>query len=304
MLIISLLLALSASLTVQAQTPHRLRVASYNLRYDNPGDSLNAWKYRKETVAGLIKFHDFEIFGAQEVLHHQAEELSAALEGYSYVGVGRDDGKKAGELSPVFYREDKFKLLESGTFWLSEITDRPNTGWDAALPRICTWGEFEDRDTGFRFYLFNTHFDHIGIQARKESAALIMKKISEIAGNAPVILTGDFNVDQRDESYKLIHTSKRLTDSYERSPLKYGARGTFTGFNIHATGDRRIDHIFVTDHFKVIRHGILTDSYQISPLNAAEEVSGDSRKESPAKKSKTRLPSDHYPVMAELTYVK
>lgn len=302
-LMVSFFLTLWGPLS-QAQN-HRLKVASYNIRYDNPGDSLDAWKYRKETVAELIQFHDFDVFGAQEVLHNQIEELSAALEGYSYIGVGRDDGKSAGEYSPIFYKEEKFKLLDNGTFWLSENTEKPNKGWDAALPRICTWGEFEDRNTGFRFYLFNTHFDHVGVQARKESARLILKKINEIGEDAPVILTGDFNVDQADESYKLIHTSDRLTDSYERSPLKYGASGTFTGFNIHASTDHRIDHIFVTEHFKVLRHGILPDSYQGLVGNSTREDADHLPKEEvlPNKKQ-LRLPSDHYPVMVELAVVK
>ena len=281
-LLISFFLVLFISF-VQAQT-HHLRVASYNLRYDNPGDSLDAWKYRKETVANLIQFHDFDIFGAQEVLHHQIEELLEEMEGYSYIGVGRDDGKSAGEYSPVFYKDEMFKLLNSGTFWLSENTKVPNKGWDAALPRVCSWGEFEDRRTGFKFYLFNTHFDHVGVEARKESARLILNKIKEIAEDAPVILTGDFNVDQENEGYELIHSSDRLTDSYERSPIKYGASGTFNSFNVNASTERRIDHIFLTDHFKVLRHGILTDSYQA--------------------KDQARLPSDHYPVLVELTYVK
>lgn len=289
--------------TAQAQV-HHLRVSSYNLRYDNPGDSLDAWQYRKETVAELIKFHDFDIFGTQEVLHHQLEELSEQLENYSYIGVGRDDGQSAGEYSAIFFKEDKFRLLREGTFWLSDDTVRPNKGWDAALPRICTWGEFEEQETGFRFYLFNTHFDHVGVQARKESAGLILEKINEMTGTAPVILTGDFNVDQTNESYELIHGSDRLTDSYEISPLKYGASGTFNGFNIHASTESRIDHIFLTGHFEVLRHGILTDTYQASTSDSIKEDSGNFPKEVSLYKNKTRLPSDHYPVMVELIYTE
>lgn len=289
--------------TAMAQL-HHLRVASYNLRYDNPGDSLDAWPYRKETVAKLIRFHDFDIFGTQEVLHHQLEELSERLEGYTYIGVGRDDGKSAGEYSAVFFKKDKFRLLNNGTFWLSDDTARPNKGWDAALPRICTWGAFEEQETGLKFYLFNTHFDHVGVQARKESARLILKKINEIAGTGAVILTGDFNVDQTNESYKLIHTSERLTDSYERSPLKYGASGTFNGFNIHASTKSRIDHIFLTDHFKVLRHGILTDTYQAPGPDSIKEDSGNFPREVSLYRNQTRLPSDHYPVMVELTYIQ
>lgn len=288
--------------TVSHAQTHHMKVASFNIRYDNPADSLNAWKYRKETVADLIRFHEFDLFGAQEVMHHQLEELSASLDGYSYFGVGRDDGRTAGEYSPVFYKSNQFKLLDSGTFWLAETTDKPVKGWDAALPRICTWGKFEDRETGFTFYLFNTHFDHKGVQARKESAKLILKKIKEIAGKAPVVLTGDFNVDQSNEAYALLHNSDRLKDSYELSPIRYGASGTFTGFDIHASTKSRIDHIFVTDHFEVLRHGILTDSYQISGSSNIKEDSGNFPKEVSLYKNQSRLPSDHYPVVVELAY--
>ena len=281
---------------------HHMKVASFNIRYDNPADSLNAWKYRKEMVANLIRFHDFDIFGAQEVQHHQLKELGALLQEYRYVGVGRDDGKQAGEYSPIFYKEDEFKLLDTGTFWLSEDTEKPNKGWDAALPRICTWGKFKDLESGLTFYLFNTHFDHRGVQARKESARLILKKIREIGSDAPIILTGDFNVDQTNEAYHLIHASDRLSDTYERSPIRYGARGTFTGFNIHASTNSRIDHIFVTDHFEVLRHGILTDSYQISATTSEKEDSKNFPKEVSLYQNQSRLPSDHYPVVVELAY--
>lgn len=299
-MVLSLMFALSASIS-QAQN-HQLRVASFNIRYDNPGDSLDAWKYRRETVAELIQFHDFDIFGAQEVLHHQLEELGESLEGYAYFGVGRDDGKSAGEYSPIFYKEEKIKLLGGGTFWLSENPEAPGRGWDAALPRICSWGKFEERKSGFTFFLFNTHFDHRGVEARKESARLILKKIAEIAGRTPVILTGDFNVDQTSESYQLIHNSGRLADSYEKASLQYGASGTFNGFNIHTSSESRIDHIFLSGDFKVLRHGILPDSYQIGDAASSKTDSGNFPEEVSLYKHQRRLPSDHYPVMVVLSY--
>src|SRR5690606_17146922 len=167
-----------------------LTVASFNIRYENTSDSIhgNGWKQRLPVICDLIRFHDFEVFGTQEVLHNQLLDMLPGLPGYDYVGVGRDDGKTKGEYAPIFYQKDKFKVLESGNFWLSEITDRPNKGWDAALPRICTWVKFEDIETGFQFFFFNLHMDHIGVKARENSSRLVLKKIEEMCGDLPVIL--------------------------------------------------------------------------------------------------------------------
>ncbi len=165
---------------------------------------------------------------------------------------------------------------------MSAITDRPNKGWDAALPRLCSWGQFTDNKSGFTFYFFNLHMDHIGVKARAESAKLVMAKIKEIAGNAPTILTGDFNVDQNNESYTLINTSGFLKDVYDLAPVKYAWSGTFNNFESQTKTDSRIDHIFVTKGFTVSRYGILTDSYRTTENDTAT----------------TRMPSDHFPVMA------
>ncbi|SKC83959.1 endonuclease/exonuclease/phosphatase family protein [Ohtaekwangia koreensis] len=194
--------------------------------------------------------------------------------------VGRDDGDKKGEFSPIYFKADKFRLLKKGTFWLAETTDKPVKGWDAALPRICSWGEFEEKKSGLKFYVFNTHFDHRGVQAHKESVRLILDKIKTIAGSAPVVLTGDFNVDQFNESYALLHTSGILKDAYTTAEIKLTPNGTFNSFDITSKTDRRIDHIFLTSAFRVKRYGILTDSYN------------------------GKLPSDHFPVLIEVDYVK
>ena len=176
----------------QVTKAEKLTVASFNIRYHNSSDSIegNGWKQRCPVICNLIRFNDFEIFGAQEVLYDQLLDMQTGLPEYDYIGVGRDDGKTKGEYAPIFYQKDKFKALESGHFWLSEITDRPNKGWDAALPRICTWAKFRDLKTGFEFFFFNLHMDHIGVEARKNSAKLILKKISEMCSGQPVILTG------------------------------------------------------------------------------------------------------------------
>ena len=281
----------------------QLRVASYNVRYDNPGDSLNNWKYRKDVMGKQILFHDFDIFGTQEGLQHQLEDLLERLPHYDYIGVGRDDGKSDGEHSAIFYKTDMFQLLDNGDFWLSEDTTQPNKGWDAVLPRICSWGKFREKSTGFVFFFFNVHFDHVGILARKESAKLILDKIKTLAGDSPTVLTGDFNVDQKSESYLVLNNSNILTDAYDIAQLKYGSKGTFNSFNINVNSESRIDHIFVTNDFNVLKHGVLTDTYRTSQTDLEELInSGAYPQEIILFQNEARLPSDHYPVICVIEY--
>ncbi len=257
-----------------------LNIATYNIRYDNPGDSLDLWQKRYPSIGGIIQFYDFDILGTQEGLIHQLNDLKSLLPEYNYIGVGRDDGKSAGEHAAIFYKTTKFKLLEKGNFWLSQITDTPNKGWDAALPRICTWGKFTEVATGFTFYMFNVHFDHKGVEARKESAKLILSKISDIAGKTPAILTGDFNVDETNESYTLLNASKNLKDAYDLAKIRFAPNGSFNSFSPTSKQVGRIDHIFLTPQFNVLRYGILTNT-----------VHG-------------RYPSDHFPVFIQVGFKK
>ena len=281
----------------------QLRVASYNVRYDNPGDSLNNWKYRKDVMGKQILFHDFDIFGTQEGLQHQLEDLLERLPHYDYIGVGRDDGKSDGEHSAIFYKTDMFQLLDNGDFWLSEDTTQPNKGWDAVLPRICSWGKFREKSTGFVFFFFNVHFDHVGILARKESAKLILDKIKTLAGDSPTVLTGDFNVDQKSESYLVLNNSNVLRDAFDIAQLKYGSKGTFNSFNINVNSESRIDHIFVTNDFNVLKHGVLTDTYRTSQTDLEELInSGAYPQEIILFQNEARLPSDHYPVICVIEY--
>ncbi|MCD8194656.1 MAG: endonuclease/exonuclease/phosphatase family protein, partial [Tannerellaceae bacterium] len=244
-------------------TAQQLTIGSYNIRYANPEDATqgNGWEQRLPVISQLIKFNDFDILGAQEVLHPQLNDLLAQLPAGDYTGVGRDDGKTEGEYAPVFYRKDKVTLLRSGHFWLSEQTDHPNKGWDAVLPRICTWAEFKVKETGLTLWFFNLHMDHIGVEARRQSALLVLRKIEEMCGEAPVILTGDFNVDQISESYLVFAHSGTLVDTYETTAVRYAVNGTFNNFEPNRKDDSRIDHIFVSPTFRVERYGILTDMY-------------------------------------------
>lgn len=293
-----LLFALCSASLLQAET---MVVATYNIRNANQGDSINGngWGQRYPYIASLVQFHGFDIFGTQEGKSWQLLDLKQAMPGYDYIGVGRDDGKEAGEYAAIFYRTGRFEVLEHGDFWLSTITDRPNKGWDAVLPRICTWGKFRDKESGFTFLFFNLHMDHVGVKARAESAKLILSKIKEQPAHIPVILAGDFNVDQNNESYKLLDNSGVLRDSYEIADLRYAPNGTFNSFRPDLKTDSRIDHLFLTDDFDVLKYGVLTDTYRSEVTESKENLSdtGNFPKEVSLQKYQARIPSDHFPVM-------
>ena len=296
-LVYSLLFVVCAAFSLQAQS---YVFATYNIRNANKGDSIagNGWGQRYPYIAQQIQFNGFDIFGTQEGKYHQLEDLKAAMPNYDYIGVGHDDGAQKGEYAAIFYRTDKFELLDHGDFWLSTITDRPNKGWDAALPRICSWGKFRDKKSGYTFLFYNLHMDHRGVQARAESAKLILKKIQELPDKLPVILTGDFNVDQNNESYALLDNSGIMRDSYQIAEFRYAPNGTFSGFHPDRKTESRIDHLFLTKEFAVKKYGILTDTYR-SERTEKEKAEQDSNfpKEVTMTKYVARTPSDHFPVM-------
>lgn len=186
---IGLLLLFLSFMTCGAQT---LTVASYNLRNANPKDEAqgDGWKQRYPVIADLIHFHDFDIFGAQEVLHDQLTDMLAALPDYDYIGVGRNDGKEKGEYSPIFYKRERFKLLDSGHFWLAEDSTKPVKGWDAAYVRICTWGRFMDKESHKRFWFFTLHTDHKGEQSQIESCRLVLDRIKKCVMVKELFLQG------------------------------------------------------------------------------------------------------------------
>lgn len=262
--------------TLQAKAQTYI-TASYNIRLDNSRDTGNLWNDRKDYVANLIRFHAFDIFGTQEGFKHQLDDLQERLPYYQRYGIGRDDGAEKGEHSAIFFRKDKFDLLKSGDFWLSETPEKPGFGWDAKINRICSWVQLKDKKNGKKFFVFNVHYDHQGMEARRQSSKLILQKIQSIAGTNPVILTGDFNGDHQSEWYQLIANSGQLRDTYKDVEHPYLNNGTFHNWGRNLNKNQVIDHIFVTRHFKVEKWGALTDTYN------------------------GRFPSDHFPVMAVLT---
>ena len=255
----------------------QFNIISFNIRYNTPNDGINAWPNRIEMVNGLLNFYEPGIFGLQEALYGQIQDIQKGLPDYKWFGVGRDDGDKAGEFIPIFYNTKKFILIESGHFWLAEDCDKPGLGWDAACNRITTWGKFQSKVTGKKFFVFNTHFDHMGNEARKNSAKLIHEKINEFTANSglPVILTGDFNLTPETEPIAMI--KRYLSDSREVSEeAPYGPVGTYNGFKPGSEGERRIDYIFVNDKVKVLKYAAISDTKE------------------------NRSPSDHLPVFVKV----
>jgi len=274
-ILIVLLLAILA-FQAQAQKNQAINVITYNLRYSTEKDGINAWSKRKDNVKALVKFYEADILCAQEAL---AEQYDAILENSEFeaVGAGRDDGKRKGEFSPIFYNKHRFVKKEGGVFWLSQTPNVPSKGWDAMFNRVCTWVRLYDKLNKKEFLVFNTHYDHVGVQARIESAKLIKQKIQEIAPKLPVVYTGDLNVTPETDAIATIKSF--LSDSKEVSiEPPYGPEGTFNGFKFDSPLKDRIDYIFVNKGFKVQKYGVLTDNKE------------------------QRYFSDHLPVMVKLFF--
>lgn len=254
-----------------------IKVMTYNLRLDIASDGVNQWGNRKEKVFDLIKKYDPDIFGVQEALHNQMEDLRANLPQYTSVGVGRDDGKTKGEYSAIFYKKEKFDVLEQQTFWLSETPEVPGSkSWDAAITRIVTWAKFKDKASGKTFILANTHFDHIGQTARRMSAELIKSRISTIAGRRSIIVTGDFNSEPVEPPY-IVMTRKEKVMLYDSRPAQE-EQGTFCTFQVNGPPCRTIDYIFFSKGLRTSDYKVITDN------------------------DGTYYPSDHLPVICTISF--
>ena len=273
-IITSLLFISTIAFSQQKGKP--INIITYNIRLNVASDGVNAWPNRKDNVKALVKFHDADILCVQEAL---PEQFDALLEGSNFdvVGVGREDGKRKGEFSAVYFDKNRFTKKDGGTFWLSQTPDVPSRGWDAALNRVCSWVRLFDKLNKKEFLVFNTHYDHIGVQARIESAKLLKKKIQQIAPTLPVVFTGDLNVTPETEAISTIKSF--LTDAKAISiEPAYGPSGTFNAFDFNSDLKDRIDYIFVNKGFKVQKFAVLSDSKE------------------------KRYPSDHLPVFARLWF--
>lgn len=264
-----------------AQTRAQLsvRLMSYNMRYDNPDDGENRWEARRDKVTGLLQFHGPDFIGTQELLDHQLEYILSALPEYGKVGVARIDGKKKGEYACIIYNNRLFKVIEQHNFWLSQYPDSIGLrGWDANQERICSYGLFEDKKTRQRFWVFNTHFDHIGKEARLQSAHLIWQRMNEVNArkNLPVFLMGDFN--SRPNEAPAQYLSEKMNNARTTSKLVYGPENTFNDFNFTAPLRACIDYIFTSKDPRITiqKFATITDSYDL------------------------KYPSDHLPVIADI----
>lgn len=242
------------------QQETELKVMTINVRFDNPGDGINAWEHRIPLVEAYMGEVAPDIVGVQESLHHQNTDLLGIMPGYQYIGTGRDDGRKGGEYSPIFFRSDRFELLDQGQFWLSESPEIPGSiGWEAVLPRVVAWARLKDRESGLDLYVFNTHFSHVSDLARRKSMAFMSDQIRRIAGDHRVIVTGDFNITKGSGLYDdmlahFLHNNRlQNAELISRTPA-VGAESTFNAFR-EDVAPRVIDYIFVSDHFRV-------DAYQ------------------------------------------
>lgn len=253
------------------------KIMSYNIKLDYPKEGKNSWNNRKDWMIGQIKFYEPDVFGVQEALPNQMQYLDSTLVDFKYVGVGRDDGNNQGEYSAIFYNASTFKVIENGTFWLSETPEKVSMGWDAVCNRICTYALLKNTNTKQQFWVLNTHFDHVGKVARMESPKLILEKIKSLnSKHLPVVLMGDFNLEPETENIKLFHSY--FEDSKTSSEIPpFGPEGTFNGFHFEKPVTRRIDYIFVSKgDFKVKKYAVLSDS------------------------KNCKYPSDHLPVLVEV----
>jgi endonuclease/exonuclease/phosphatase family metal-dependent hydrolase len=235
-----------------------LTVMTYNIRLDYAGDGINQWSNRKTKVFDLFRKYDPDLFGVQEAVPGQMEDLTKNLSPYRFVGVGREDGKNQGEFSAIFFKKEKYELLEENTFWLSETPEIPGSkSWDAAITRIATWVKLRDKKTSKEFMVINTHFDHIGKEARKKSAELLKQTANELAHGLPLIVIGDFNCTREEPPYEIMldKSGIKLLDSAPSSPA-----GTYCGFEVNSMECKAIDYIFYSTHWKVKKYMVLSDN--------------------------------------------
>ncbi len=282
MKIVKYLLTLLIVSTLANCASHQdISIMTYNVRYGLADDGENSWDYRKEFLASQINYNNPDFLGIQEGLPFQLFYLDSLMPKHHYIGVSRSvDGK--GEYSAILFNQKKFELLEQQTFWLSPTPTKPSKGWDAAYPRICTYGLFKDKKTKQKLWVLNTHFDHVGEKAREESALLILKKIKEInTENYPLFFMGDLNAEPNDKPIAILNTS--LNDSKRMSKEKpFGPNGTFNNFEFDKPVSKRIDYIYISKNksIKINKHAVLSDSKDL------------------------KYPSDHLPVFIQLTLNK
>jgi endonuclease/exonuclease/phosphatase family metal-dependent hydrolase len=250
---------------------------SYNIRYDITTSNASPWTERHTAISSQINRFDVDIVGMQEVLVHQRQQLLTDLPAFASVGVGRDDGINAGEFSPIFYKVNRFQLLISSTFWLSPTAEIPSKGWDAALNRICTYAQFLDIQSKDTFWVFNTHFDHVGETARMKSADLILQKIQDVTKgtNQAVIFCGDLNLNDDHPTINFVQSQIKDALLFAKQ-VKTKMNRTFNNFDLTIPASKRIDYIFTNEKVSVQSYETIVEKFGVS------------------------YPSDHFPILAKL----
>jgi endonuclease/exonuclease/phosphatase family metal-dependent hydrolase len=256
-----------------------LKIMTYNIRLDITSDGENDWTHRKDFFNAQIQFYAPDVFGVQEAKPNQVLDIATALPKYDYVGIGRE-GVGKGESSNIFYSKEKFKVIESNTFWLSETPDTISIGWDAAYNRVCTYALLKNKQSNKLIWIFNTHLDHVGEQAKTKGLELILSRIEKINNNKyPVILMGDFNSEP--ETERIIALKNKMNDTRTISKEKpFGLYGTFNGFKYNEATRPLIDYIFLSkgNDVTVNKYAVLSDAKDL------------------------KYPSDHFPVFIEINY--
>lgn len=243
-----------------------IKVATYNIQYDNQSVEAGKWDNRKDLMQKMLKDCDFDIFGVQEPYKFQIDDIVSWFPEYGWVGASISGESEAERVhyNPIFYRKDRFTVLDNGTFWYSETPDVVNSkGWDSYSVRMCNWVKFKDNRNGKIFFHFNSHFDHKGETARLESAKLLVSKVKEIAADYPSFCTGDYNTDQTSAPYQIIIMSD-LMDSYSKAQYRSGdGVRSYNGYSqaTATSSSSRIDHIFVSRGTKVYTWSLLCKSY-------------------------------------------
>jgi endonuclease/exonuclease/phosphatase family metal-dependent hydrolase len=273
-IIVSVLTLLFVSYSFYGQN---LKMMTYNIRLDVASDGENAWPNRKDFFTSQIQFYSPDIFGVQEATPNQVIDIASVLSDYNKFGIGREEGG-TGEACTIYYKKDRFKVLESNTFWLSETPNLVSRGWDAACNRVCTYGLFKDLKTKQTFWVFNIHLDHIGEEARIKGVQLVLSKMKELnTKKYPAFLMGDFNSEPN--TPQISEIKKAMDDTRDISQEKpFGPAGTFNNFNHNQPVTLLIDYIFISKNskLKIKKHAVLSDSKDL------------------------KYPSDHLPVLIEI----
>ncbi|MCX7797697.1 MAG: endonuclease/exonuclease/phosphatase family protein [Melioribacter sp.] len=255
-----------------------IKIMTFNIRYGSADDGENSWEKRKDILFDVVRDYNADIIGMQEVLKFQLDELLIELQNYNFVGVGRDDGKTSGEYSPILFSKERFILDTTETFWFSDTPKIPGSkSWGNQNPRICTWAKLFDKFSRKTIYVFNLHLDYLSKESRIKSADALIRKIRNMKINEPIILTGDFNCNEEEQTIQSI-LNTGFVDTYRLLHSKSKNEGTFNNFIGDDSGDK-IDYIFISNDFKVIESNIIKSNRN------------------------GRYPSDHFPVTAIVKYM-